>query len=437
MTRLLARLRALGGTTPGRYRLWSAAVALGLVAVAVVGTVAATALQSATNDIRNNSGPVLVATQALVASLAEADAAASAAFLSGRQEDPEQRRLYEEALARASAQVEDVSSLIGDDEEAHRSLKNVAAQITRYAGLAEAALVTNREGVTASERFLVQASDLLGSVVDNEVGTLTVATEDRFERDEERRGFWVYIAASVAVLALGALVLAQRTVTRLSRRLLNIPMVLATVALLVATVWLLAAAFTSTNDLDDARRFGFESISITSRIQSAGFRAKAAETVAVIANDTAGRSRADEAAGDLLSGPVSQPEIDAVRRGAALGQSGLLAEAAARADSARERAAAAEMLVRWQRYTSTVGQLRAAPAGDARRTIAVGPASSTFNGFNFSVESVLSDNRDQFLRGLQDASDRVRWLPAITALVPLVALVAALFGFQLRINEYR
>ena len=434
---LLARLRALGGTTPGRYRLWSGAVAIALVALALVGTAAASALQSATGDIRENSGPVLVATQQLVASLAEADAAASAAFLSGRDEDPEQRRLYEEALARANAQLEDVSSLIGDDEAAHRSLKTVSVQVTRYAGLVEAARASNRAGVTGGEAYLVQALDLLGSAVAGEVNALTRITQDRFGRDEDGRDAGVLVAAGVAVVALLTLVAAQRTVTRLSRRLVNVPLALATVAAVVAAAWLVAATFRSGGDLDDAREFGYDSIALTARIQSTGFRAKADQTVSLITNDSARRASADRAAGELISAPVSPAEVEAARSGDPLSASGLLVDAAERADSPRERAAVAEMLVRWQRYADTVRQLNAAPGTDARRAIAVGPGSSTFNGFNFSVESVLGDNRAQFLGGLQDAGDRLRFLPAITLLLPLGAAAAALLGFQLRINEYR
>lgn len=434
---LLARLRALGGTTPGRYRLWSGAVALALVALAVVGTAAATGLQSATDDIRENSGPVLVATQQLVASLAEADAAASAAFLSGRQEDPEQRRLYEEALARANAQLEDVSSLIGDDEAAHDSLKNVSIQVTRYAGLVEAARASNRAGVPGGEEYLVDALDLLGSAVAGEVSALTRITQDRFSRDEDGRDAGVLAAAAVALASLVVLVTAQRAVTRMSRRLLNVPLVLATLAAVVAASWLVVAALRSGNDLDDAREFGYESIALTARIQSTGFRAKADQTVALITNDTARRTSAERAAGELLSGPVSPGDVEAARRGQPLSRPGLLAEAVNRADSARERAAVAEMLVRWQRYADTVAQLGTTGDANARRAIAVGPGSSTFNGFNFSVESVLGDNRAQFLGGLEDAADRLRFLPAITLFLPLGAAAAALLGFQLRINEYR
>ena len=437
MKPLLGRLRVLGSTTPGRYRLWSGTVAAALVALALVGTAAATALQSATDGIRQNSGPVLVATQQLVASLAEADAAASAAFLSGRQEDPEQRRLYEEALARANAQLEDVSSLVGDDDAAHRSLKNVSVQVTRYAGLVEAARATNRAGVAGAEAYLVEALDLLGAVVAGEVSALTRITQERFGRDEAGRDAGVLVAAAVALVAVGTLVAAQRAVTRMSRRLLNVPLVVATGAAVAAAAWLVVANARSGDDLAQAREFGYDSIALTARIQSTGFRAKADQTVALITNDAARRANADRAAAELLAAAVTPADVEAARQGRPLASAGLLADAAARADSPRERAAVAAMLVRWQRYAETVAEMRAAADADARRAIAVGPGSSTFNGFNFSVESVLSDNRSQFLGGLQDAGDRLRFLPVVALLLPLGAAAAALLGFQLRINEYR
>jgi hypothetical protein len=52
------------------------------------------------------------------------------------------------------------------------------------------------------------------------------------------------------------------------------------------------------------------------------------------------------------------------------------------------------------------------------------------------VESVLSDNRDQFLDGLASAARRLRSLTLVALLLPLVAAAGALGGFQLRINEY-
>jgi hypothetical protein len=83
------------------------------------------------------------------------------------------------------------------------------------------------------------------------------------------------------------------------------------------------------------------------------------------------------------------------------------------------------MLVRWQRYQDTAAQLRATADPGQQRTIAVGPGSATFNGFNFSVESVLSDNRSQFLDGLASAAERVGHLTLVALFVPLVAAFGA------------
>ncbi|HEX2047944.1 MAG TPA: hypothetical protein VHF27_09275 [Acidimicrobiales bacterium] len=437
MNPLTRRIRAAAATTPGRYRLWSAVTAALLLATAVAGWAAATALRSGTHRIRNNAGPVLVATQQLVSSLAEADAAATAAFLSGRQEDPESRRLYEQALARANAQIQDVSALIGDDPDTHARLKDLSVAVTRYAGLVEAARATNQAAVQGAERYLVDALNLLATTVADDASRLTDATQRRFERDEDRRDTGVLPAVVVAVVALAVLVAAQLWVYRQSRRLLNLPMALATLLLVGGIGWVVAATFLSGDDIERARSDGYDSISLTSRIQTSAYRSKADETVALITGDQARRARAASTAQTLLADRVTPAVVQAVREGRDAGLGGLLTNAADVADSDRERAAVAEMLVRWQRYQDTSAQLRTTADAAQARSIAVGPGSATFNGFNFSVESVLSDNRDQFLEGLASATDRLRSLNLVALFLPLLAVLVALGGFQLRLNEYR
>jgi CHASE3 domain sensor protein len=436
LSALTRRVRAAAETTPGRYRLWSAATALLLLVTALAGWAAAAGLRSGTDRIRNNAGPVLVATQQLVASLAEADAAATAAFLSGRQEDPESRRLYEQALARAGQQIEDVSALIGSDPATHASLKDLSVAVTRYAGLVEAGRATNQAGVAGADRYLVDALNLLATTVADDATRLTDSTQRRFERDENRRDTGVLPAVAVAAVALIVLVAAQLWVFRQSRRLVNLPMALGTILLIGGIGWLVAATLQSGNDIQRARADGYDSITLTSRIQTTAYRAKADETVALINNDQARRASASAAAKTLLGDRATPAAVDAVRAGRGAGVPGLLTDAAAVADSDTERAAVAEMLVRWQRYQDTSAQLRATTDPTQARAVAVGPASATFNGFNFSVESVLSDNRSQFLDGLASAARRVAQLTLVALFVPLIAALGALGGLQLRINEY-
>jgi hypothetical protein len=408
--------------TPARFRLWSLAAAAALVAVAAVATTVAVHMGSVTERTRRNTGPVLVATQGLVAALAEADAAATAAFLSGRDEDREQRRLYEQALARSHQQLEDIAALSGDNPVVHDALGTLLVEMSRYAGLVEAARANLRGGLPGAEAPLVEAIGVLAGAVERHIGTVTSEMQADFEQAQRDRARGVGIALAVAALALFVLLAAQVVLAARTRRMLSPPLVLATMATAAAAVWLASVDARSGDDLEDARRGGYESIALTARIQAVGHRTKTAEALAVVTGNAERRAEADRVA-DEVSPPGTR--------------GGLLREAAAAADTPREQAAATELVVRWQRYRDAVGRLRAAPSVDAARTVAVGPLSAAFNGFNYSVESVLADNRDQFTEGLADADDAGRGLSLAVFLLPVLAALAVLAGFQLRINEYR
>lgn len=432
------RVQVATRTTPGRYRLWSLAAAVLLVPAVALATASGTRMRSATHRAEGNSGPVLVATQQLVSSVAEADAAASAAFLSGRNEDPEQRRLYEQALARAGDQVQDIASLAGNDPAIHDLLSRITVQLTRYAGLIEAARAANRAASPDANGYLVSAVSLAGDLVQGDVKTLTTRTQADLAHDQAARRGGLYAALLAVLVAVAVLVLGQAALTRTSRRIVNPPLAVATVLCLVAGGWLVRADQTTGSALASARRHGYDSIVDTAQLASAGFGAKAAETLSLITGDPAQRSTADTDARQVATAPVTEAVASQLRQGQAAGApGGLLGQAAAAADTPRERAAVAEAAVRWQRYESTVAALRAAPNPTAATAIAVGQASSDFNGFNFSVESILGQNRGQFLSGLSAAASRTQHVPTGMLLLLLVALLASLWGFQLRINEYR
>lgn len=437
MRRLRAAAQAAAASTPGRFRLWSLVVAGALVLLAVVGSLAAAQLVGSTNRMRSNTGPVLVATQQVTASLAEADAAATAAFLSGREEDPEQRRLYEQALARAVQQSEEVSALIGDDERAHRDLQEVSVLVNRYAGLVEAARAANRAGVEGSESYLLQALELLAGDITDRAASLAAASEARLRADESNRLAGVAATVTIGVLTLGLLVAAQVALTRRTRRILNPALVLATLLVLASLGWMAAASTRSEQRLDAGREHGYRSIALTARIARTAYGARSDETVALISTDSERQEAATRATAELAAAPITDELVDAVRAGRVDGGDGLFLDAARRADTARERAAVAELLVRWQRYADTVEALRSAPTPEQRRAVAVGPGSSSFNGFNFTLESVLGDNRDQFLEALDRSARALGGLTLMALALPLLAAGAALSGYQLRINEYR
>lgn len=436
-----SRLRRVMATTPRRYRATSVVLSLLLIVAIASGMAAYVRARDATGRLRASTGPVLVAAQSLLASLAEADAAATAAFLSGVPEDRDQRRLYEDALARAGRQLEEVAAIIGTEAGAHTTVGNVAVALTRYAGLVEAARALNGAGATAdqartAQATLVEAVTLLSRTIAGDLATLTNVSRARFNADEEGRSRGVPFAVGAAFAALIGLAVTQADLARRSRRLVNLPLAAATLVVIGMLLWTVIADKRAGDDLAEGRRDGYESIVLTARIQADGFAAKADETLALITGDAAKRAAADQAANRLAAVPINPALLDAARAGDLAGSGGLLVSSASTADSARERAAAAEMLQRWQRYRSGVETLRKSSGDDARR-LATGDVSSAFNGFNVSVESVLSDNRSQFTAALARAAHRTRGLNLVVVVGGALAMALVLAGYQLRINEYR
>lgn len=396
------------------------AITVLLVLVAIAGAVTAQELVSSTNQIEDNTGPVLISTQGLVASVAEADAANTAVFLSGANEDRQQRRLYETALDRAPRQIEDISARLGDDETSHDTLKSVASQLNEYSGLVERARLGNVSGIGSATTDLQAALDLAGGAngILSNVDTVTQRTQDRLDDDISSATIPLVITFALLAIATIVLVIAQIRLRARTKRTLNLGLVLATVTVVVLGVWLAAANVGRTVDLNEARDDGYDSIALTAQLQTAAFDFKTNEAAAIIGTAA-------------FTGDSRQTSVEQVDT--------LLSEIRTAAGSERERAAANELTVRWERYLLTsieiAGQL---DAGDieAARASAIGAGSRDFNGFNTTVESVLLANRDQFDESVKSAANRLNWLLVGMIGLPLLAAAFALGGYQTRINEY-
>jgi CHASE3 domain sensor protein len=171
------------GSTPGLYRLLALAAVVSLAVMALVGLLAASSLTDSSDRAEQNTGPVLVATQDVFASIAEADAASAAVFLSGADEDREQRRLYELAIERSTGQLEEVSRLVGDDDTAHDSIKAISAELTTYAGLVERARLANTAGVGEAEVALRGAISTVQNGIVPELQAITGQAQERLDDD--------------------------------------------------------------------------------------------------------------------------------------------------------------------------------------------------------------------------------------------------------------
>lgn len=420
--------------TPTRLRLLALVLVAAIVASGAVAWVLTDRLVGETNDIRDSTGPVLIANQTVLASLAEADTAAAAVHLAGADGNREQRRIYESGLGRAVAEISGIARVLGDDETSHTTLQGASEQITAYAGQVEAARLAATNGLPDADQRLLRAVNLLGGEINPSVTTVTEQARSRLT--EQSSSPWYWIAPAVVAAALLVLLVVQVWMSRRFSRLFNVPLVAASIGLLVLVGWMLSAQISQQRWLDDAQD-GASTIELNGEIQKLALQHRAGTTVELIT----GTAPVDL---DLIAVELSRNEIDAsqvttAQQGFSDGI-GLLHDAVLASPNARASAATAEMLVRWDRYLAASNDLRleVASGNDAAAVASFsGPSNAAFTGFNTAIESVLFDSRADFDDSVQAAAGALRWLRAGIALLGIAAALLTWAGISQRIQEYR
>ncbi len=396
--------------------------------VAVTSVTGGFLVQDAARSSIDSSGPSLIGLQDMFASVAEANAAATAAHLAtavSGQEDRVNRNLYLDALGRANDQVVVVAADLGSDDPAQEPLRRVARSLAAYSGDVEAARLANLNG-------LPEADDRLGrslSVVEFEIGPAvaeaTTLTRDRFDRDAGQGRLVVFTAIAVTVVTILAMIWMQYRLALRTRRLLNPLLVLATLAIIAVLAVLVRGEWVRTTAIDDARFGGLNAIVNTAELQSRTFAIQSELALALV--------------DDQSSSTVRRERFDTIEQ-LALEADGLVEFSTGDADSDRERAAGQALRVRWDRYRSDVDAVvAAASAGNTTEATAVvrGPGLSSFNGVNTAIESVLSDNRTQFIDGVEVADSAVELNPWLCLLFSVAAGLLVLVGIQRRLGDYR
>lgn len=412
-------------STPAFLRRWNVFLLILIGAFAVVGSIASLVMRSASETTADNTAPALIEIQDLFASVAEANVAATAAFLSTSAtgtEDRVNRNLYQDAIRRASGQSEEVSATIGSDDNAHQALKDIAVSLNIYSGQIEAARVANNNGLPSADRQLREALEIVQTDVAASVNTVNERGQTQLET-ERTTGQWPTAAAiAIGVVTLLALLWVQVGLLKRTNRILNPLLVVAT--LLVATVvgYLIVGPAARALALDSASEGGYDAIATTSEIQTAAFSLQSELSLKIL----------DSNSGAAGSGEDLEPLFTEV--------AAKIGDLAAGTDSDREAAAAATLQSRWDRYESTARQIeQLADRGDQVGAVErfEGDGLSAFNGLNTAIESALSDNRSQFLDGVDEASNAVSTTPFLTIILPVLAALATLLAIQRRLGEYR
>ncbi len=427
------RISELAKTTPGRLRLLSVLVGAVLAAVSVQALANMTTMTDKTKRIRTGSAPVVIASEQLRSSLAEADTAASTNFLSSAFLDRKQTRNYDDALARASASLEEISQRFGPSVEAHQLLVRVQANILRYATLIERARAESKFGDGAgAAKSLVAASTLLRDRIDTDlvvpigettattsIMSLQVLTQKLIDHESSKAKRKVIIILSFLV-GLFVLVAAQLYLYKKTRRLFNIPLLLASLFMVSSLIWVVKAGDAQRRDMriaSDEIRVRLDDVaSLRSDVSSL----ERSNNRLLIDNRSIKGTEAEQIVIGSTGGDEQYPS-DAFRKAGLGVRDGI------------GRAAMKELIVRWRRYDNALNQMRAAPEP---RNLA-SAAGSAFTGFNVALDSLSSRDETLFISSYQNAQDRLNGLGSLVFFAPLLAAALAFVGLQRRINEYR
>ena len=395
-------------TTPGRLALMSVLVVVGAVCFGVVATGAEQSRERAVRAARTGTEPLLVQAVNLYTALSDANATVATGLLAGGLEPPAKRARYLHDLGVASGALTALTREAGASSTPPAALGTVADRLPVYSGLVETARANNRQGFPIGAAYLRQAAALLTTSMLPAAGRLYATEAERLD-DDYRTGTssasLIALGAAIAV-ALGLLLLAQRSVARMSRRILNVPMVLATVALLAVSAWAVIGLISEQNALATAQRRGSDSVELLSAAGVLLSRAQGDLSLALVNRGT----------------DVTDPE-DFARVKQVLATSGLANQVGSDFPS----------------YLSVAKRI-----DDLERNGQLGPAiglaptaSRISDGLSKGLGTRITAAQVRFTRSAADAASALSGLGLAIPLITALAAVLALLGLRQRINEYR
>ncbi|GAA1345995.1 hypothetical protein [Saccharothrix algeriensis] len=415
---VVRRVAGLARSTPGRLSLLALLL---VVASLVAGAVTAAAVQrrsAALAALADRSEPLAFAAQEVYRAMADADATAAGAFLSGGVGSAALRERYEADVARAAAALAAAAGGNTRSPGLAGPLSTMSGQLPVYTGLVETARTHNRQGNPVGAAYLREASDLMRE-------RLLPAADElyRLETRNARRDLadaasppWPELAAGLLLLA--ALVAAQRHLTRRTNRVFNVGLVAASAACVVSLLWVLVASLVVVRG---AARGGQDAarLDLLARAGIATLAARGNETLALVARGSGGeyerlyRSASGEL-GDLLG-----------RAGATRGP---VAEAGAqhrRWQEAHERVRAADDE---GDFTAAV-ELALGPGEDG--------AAVAFGELSSDLAEALELTRAELTGGIARARGALTGAVPVVALLALLTAAASTAGLWQRLKEYR
>jgi len=407
-------------TTPGKLVLLSIFVIAGAVAFAVSASLAERSRAHAAQAVAKQTEPLLLQSALLYTALSDANATATATFLSGGLEPPARRARYLADMRLASDSLATLTRELGSAAGTAAAVRTISEQLPVYSGLVESARANNRQGFPVGAAYLRAASALLTQTILPQANRI-YATEAHQLKDDYGTGTAtaaVVVLAIAVVFALGLLLVAQRYLARTSRRILNIPMLVATVLVAALSIWALIGVVSEQDALARAQRAS-DSVEVLSASRVLLARAQSDQSL-TLANR-----------GSDLTDPA---DFKAVMAGLA----GLLNEVARLAGPGAQTAAAHRLDNEFAAYQAQTTKSTALEnSGLIGQATGQGTSNATATLFDADLSSQEAAAQQRFAGAAGDATSSLSGLSIAVPVLALLGGALAIVGIRQRLGEYR
>lgn len=436
----LHALRAAVTTEPGRLRVIGAVLALLVLGFGALAGRQADDRAQAAREVVQGSRPLSADAALLHRSLADADTTAAAGFLAGGAESRADRARYAADLATASRLLVEAAAQ-HRTEPTTRRMARLNRLLPRYAGLIETARANNRQDLPLGGAYLRYANALMRGELLPEARALYDAETDRLADGRAAARSWPWAATAAGLVALGALLWAQRREARRTNRVLNPGLVAATLAVALTLGWLVAAQTAARTGLGEAASQQARSLRVLTEARITALRARGDENLtlvargAVLTEDQHDYYEAGFRAG--MADLVGPGDVGAAAAGSRLGRALALADDAA---GARPVRAAVASVRQWQQRHA---RARAADErGDyptaLRRVNGTDlPTREAFDRVDAALRTALDHAQDRFRRTADDGRAGLAGLPPCAAALAVLGAAGAVLGIGRGLSEFR
>ncbi|RPE43868.1 hypothetical protein EDD90_7084 [Streptomyces sp. Ag109_O5-1] len=427
------QLRTAATTEPGRLRLIGAVLALLIVAFGAVTAWQMTARANAADDVLHHSQPLSSDAAEIYRSLADANTAASSAFLAGGQETDASRELYESDIRNAATLLVTAASNAEPGSPADKAVTKLNTLLPEYKGLVERARVYNRQGYPVGGAYLRYANDKMQQDMLPTAQDLYETENTRLSSDYADATPYPWAAMALGVVALAALAWAQLRHYRRTNRLLNHGLVAASGATVVTLLWLVVGHAVARSGLEGSYEHGVRSLTVLHDARIASLKARGNENLSLVSRG----AETIEVDGKSYDTYYYHFDQEMAALGDGLAQAAKLADGPA--DSKPVVAAEANMKAWKQRHSAA---RQADENGDYQTALdeVIGTKDATaecFESVDKNLNTALTLEKHEFQQRATDGRDAMTGLPIGAAMLGVAAASGALFGIGRRLSEYR